>query len=276
MFSLSLLSLVLTAAQPAWQSDYAKAYKDAKTQKKDLFIYFRNDEGYDGIFQDEEVQQQLKKYVCLQLPTDYVYKGELLLDHPALEDMLRSPGILIVSMHNDQLEQYQEVVSAHPFVRSRYGWVPNYGVEEVKVILDLPPEATLTQRSMIYAVRVHPERPQSVYANPHAAFRSHARWHSRRQANARNQHHADIIAATHWLHGEVGDPSMGYASEVVAESWGNFVGGENVLEASFSCIDAWRHSSGHWGAVSRGHRFFGYDIAKSDNGTWYATGIFAD
>lgn len=275
MFLASILTLAFTAVEPTWHTDYAKAYKEARTQKKDLFIYFEYGDAYDDILRDEEIRQQLTKYVCLRLPVDYVYKGERLMDHSALEDMRGSPGILIVSLHNDQLEQYQEVVSAHPFIRSRYGWVPSYGAEEIKVILDLPPDATLTQRSMIYAVRVHPERPQSVYCDCHPAFRSHARWHSWRQASSRNQHHADIIAASNWLRGEV-EQSMGYASEVVAESWGNFVGGENVLEASFSCVDAWRHSSGHWGAVSRQHRYFAFDIARSDNGTWYATGIFAD
>jgi hypothetical protein len=70
--------------------------------------------------------------------------------------------------------------------------------------------------------------------------------------------------------------AMGSASEVVAESWGLVVGGENVLEAAFSCVDAWRQSSGHWGAVSRPQRYFGYDIARGGNGTWYATGIFAN
>jgi hypothetical protein len=91
----------------------------------------------------------------------------------------------------------------------------------------------------------------------------------------RRQHHADIIASSRRLGGEVGE-ALGNASEVVAESWGMVVGGETVLEAAFSCVDAWRHSSGHWGAVSRPHRYFGYDIAQGGNGTWYATGIFSD
>ncbi len=30
------------------------------------------------------------------------------------------------------------------------------------------------------------------------------------------------------------------------------------------------------GAVSRPHRYFGYDLCRGANGTWYATGIFAD
>jgi len=77
-----------------------------------------------------------------------------------------------------------------------------------------------------------------------------------------------------WLQSETG-VFLGGASEVVAESWGRVVGGESVLEAAFSCVDAWRGSPGHWGSVSRQHRYYGYDICRGANGTWYACGIFA-
>ncbi|OAI41598.1 hypothetical protein AYO40_03010 [Planctomycetaceae bacterium SCGC AG-212-D15] len=278
MFSLSLLSLVLTAAEPAtpsWHKEYAAAYKQARETKKDLFIYFRQDDTYDDVFEDPDVKEGLKEFVCVRIPTDYEHKGETLLNHDSFEDMMGYPGMVVVSLHDPDLPFYQEIVSAHPFVRSRYGWAPAYGAEQVKMILELPAHATLTQRSMIYAIRVHPEQPRSINAECHPAFLGHAERHSRRQARMLHQHHADILSASYQMSQEVGG-GVGPASEVVAESWGRVVGGENVLEAAFSCIDAWRHSSGHWGAVSRTHRYFGYDLARGENGTWYATGIFAD
>jgi hypothetical protein len=274
MLSLSLLSLVLAAAQPTWQTDYDRATRQAMREKKDLVIYFRSDDRLDQVIRDPEVQERLQKFVCLQLPADYVYQGQRLLDHSALSEMLGRPGLVVVSYHDDTLPFYQEAVSVHPFLRSHYHWVPEYGVNAVCIILDMPPEATLSQRSMIYAVSVHPERPRSIFARLNRAFLDHAQRHSQRQAQMQNQHHADIMAAMHRFQQETGQAVM--ASEVVAESWGNVVGGENVLEAAFSCVDAWRHSSGHWGAVSRDHAYFGYDIARGANGTWYATGIFAD
>jgi hypothetical protein len=274
MFSLSLLSLVLAAAQPTWQTDYDRATRQAMKEKKDLVIYFRGDDRLDQVIRDPEVQERLSRFVCLQLPADYSYQGQRLLDHSALADMLGRPGLVVVSYHDDQLPFYQEAVSVHPFVRSHYHWVPEYGVNAVCTILDMPPEGTLSQRSMIYAVSVHPERPRSILARLNKSFLDHAQRHSQRQARMQNQHHADIIAASHRFQESVGQYLM--ASEVVAESWGNVVGGENVLEAAFSCVDAWRHSSGHWGAVSRDHAYYGYDIARGANGTWYATGIFAD
>ncbi len=274
MFSLPILALVFAAATPSWHTDYDRATRQAIEEKKDLVIYFREDDRLDEVLGDSEVSEKLKQFVCLKLPASYQYQGQRLLDHPALREMMGRPGLVVVSYHDEDLPFYQEVVSVHPLVSSRYHWVPRYGVDEVSAILDLPPEASLTQRSMIYAIRVHPERPRSVYARLHQAFLNHAERHSQRQARMQNQHHADIIAAARVFESEVG--RMLAPSEVVAESWGTFVGGENVLEAAFSCVDAWRHSSGHWGAVSRNHSYFGYDIARGANGTWYATGIFAD
>ena len=144
--------------------------------------------------------------------------------------------------------------------------------KQVQITLDLPAKATLTQRSMIYAIRVHPEVPQSVYCVCHPAFMQHAQAHTKRQASMNNQHHADLIATSNWLRTQ--GANFSGASEVVAESWGRFVGGENVMEGSFACIDAWRHSSGHWGAVAGRHSYFGYDICQARDGTWYACGIF--
>jgi hypothetical protein len=238
-------------------------------------IYFQPDDRLEDVLVNKDVQNRLRKYVLLRVPASYEYKGKRLVNYDALEDMAGAAGLAVVSLHDDSLPTHNKVISAHPFVSSRYSWAPSYGKREVALILDLPPEATLSQRSMIYAVSVHPEQPRSIFGRGHAAFLGHAARHSARQASMNNQHHADLIGAINRMGGEMG-VGLGNGSEVVAESWGNFVGGETVLEASFSCVDAWRHSPGHWGAVSRPHSYFGYDIARGSNGTWYATGIFAD
>ncbi len=273
MMIATLLAMTLTNAEPAWMTDYDLATERAIREKKDLVILFQDDRELEDALRDADVRKSLSAFVCLRVSTKFEYHGKRLLDYGALEDMMGKPGLVIVSYHDDQLPQHGEPISVHPLVGSRYRWVPAYGAEQVKIILDLPARATVTQRSMIYAVRVHPEQPASVGGECHAAFLSHAQAHSQRQASMRRQHHADLIGASNWLRSQGADFSG--ASEVVAESWGNVVGGENVLEAAFSCIDAWRQSSGHWRAVAGQQRFFGYDIARAANGTWYATGIFA-
>jgi hypothetical protein len=275
MFLSSVLSLMLTAAEPnvTWQTSYEKATDLAMKEKKDLVVYFRDQGELDEALAEAEVAKSLARFVCLKIPTDYKVGDKRLLDYGVLSDMLGKPGLAVVSLHDKKVPTYATVISAHPATGSRYRWVPAYGAEQVKITLDLPAFATLSQRSMIYAVRVHPEVPQSVFSVCHPAFLEHAQTHSLRQAGMRRQHHADILAASGTLRSKV-ERGFSGTQEVVAESWGRFVGGENVLEAAFSCIDAWRHSSGHWGAVARRHTYFGYDIAQAANGTWYATGIF--
>jgi hypothetical protein len=274
MFNISLLTLVFAAVEPAWLTDYDQAVARACKDKKDLVIVFQADKELDDVMKDAEVKKRLEKFVCLKVPTSYKYQGKRLMEHAALSEMMSKPGLAIISYHDDKLETHGFVISAHPIAASRYKWAAEYGVGQVKLILDLPAFASLGQRSMIFAVSVHPERPQSVYSEVHPAFLKHAETHSQRQASAQRQHHANLGAAMNALRTQVGTP-VGAASEVVAESWGRVVGGENVLEAAYSCIDAWRGSPGHWGSVSRQHRYYGYDIARGANGTWYATGIFA-
>jgi hypothetical protein len=275
MFLSCVLSLVLSAVEPntTWHTNYEEATDSAMKEKKDLVIYFRAQGELDDALGDVEVAKKLDKFIRLKIPTDYQVAGKRLLDYPVLSDMLGRPGLAVVSYHDKKLPTFATVISVHPLTASRYRWVPAYGTEQIKITLELPPAATLSQRSMIYAVRVHPEVPQSVFSVCHPAFLEHAQNHSQRQASMQRQHHANIIAASGTLRGKV-ERGFAGASEVVAESWGRFVGGENVLEAAFSCIDAWRHSPSHWGAVARRHTYFGYDIAKGANGTWYATGIF--
>jgi hypothetical protein len=275
MLSLSALALAFASITPVWHEDYDRAYQRAIKEKKDLLIHFRADDRLDEVLADPSVREGLPNFVCLRLPASFAYQGKRLLDHEALAEMNGQPGLAVVSLHDGDLPTHEAVISVHPLQGSRYQWVPSYGPREVRYILDLPPKATLTQRSMMYALRVHPERPRSVFGQADPAFLGHAARHSARQAALRHQHHADLVGAMNRLGGEMGI-GLGNGSEVVAESWGLVVGGENVLEAAFSCIDAWRHSPGHWGAVAGAHRYFGYDLARGTNGTWYATGIFAD
>lgn len=273
MLNVSTLAMLMAIAQPQWQDNYTRATDKAIAEHKDLVIYFREEGELDQVFEDAGVKKQLESFVCLKLPIDFKVGDQRLVDTYALEDMQGKPGLAVISYHHKKLATFATAISVHPVTPSRYHWVPSYGVEQVKITLGLPANGTLSQRSMIYAVSVHPEVPQSVFCTCHAAFLDHAQQHSMVQARARRQHHCNLSAASSTLRSRV-ERGFSGTQEVVAQSWGSFVGGENVLEASFSCIDAWRHSPAHWGGVAGRHTFFGYDIARGSNGTWYATGIF--
>jgi hypothetical protein len=162
MLSATLLSLVVGIVQPAWHTSYDEAYVRAVKENKDLVIYFRGNDRLDDALVNPEVQKRLRQYVLLRVPASYEYKGKRLLNYDALDDMAGAAGLAVVSLHDEKLPTHNQVISAHPFVSSRYSWAPEYRAREVKLILDLPAEATLTQRSMIYAISVHPEQPRSV------------------------------------------------------------------------------------------------------------------
>lgn len=134
-------------------------------------------------------------------------------------------------------------------------------------MLDLPP-GTLTQRTLIYAVRTHPERPESTDGQPDPYLFDEAESHSEYQARIRLQGHHAWESRFHRINARL--PAGCLASEVCAESWP----GQGLLESAIECVRCWRFSSGHWSAVRQRHQVYGYDMKRGDNGVWYATGIF--
>jgi hypothetical protein len=68
----------------------------------------------------------------------------------------------------------------------------------------------------------------------------------------------------------LGRGTPGLPVEVVAESWPD----QDLMDSCVDCVASWRQSNGHWSAVKAQQASYGYDIRKSDNGIWYATGIF--
>jgi hypothetical protein len=134
------------------------------------------------------------------------------------------------------------------------------------VILTLPP-GTLTQRTLIYAVRTHPEKPASADGELSPYLLEETRDHSQYQADIRLQGHHFWESRFHRVMSRLNGSS---AREVCAESWP----GQNLVDAAEECVHSWRQSSGHWSAVRSPQRSFGYDMKRGSNGIWYATGIF--
>jgi hypothetical protein len=214
---------------------------------------------------DTEVRRMLQEFVCLRLPLDAkVALGGMdvvLLEHPTLREMLGRPGVAIADFAHADPKLHGCIVSVFPLTGNLF-----YGPAEMKVILDLPP-GTLTQRTLIYAVRIHPEKPASALGRADDRLLAEAGSHSQYQARICLQGHHGwnsrfprIIAR------------LGFAPrEVCAESWPR----QNLVESAIECVRCWRLSSGHWSAVQARNRAFGYDMKLGANGVWYATGIFA-
>ncbi len=257
----------------AWHTDYARAMELAERQGKMMLVYFfdpRKDKPRDRFesesLADATVRRKLEPYVRVKIPVDtrIVVQGKKvkLIEHGAFTEMLGNQGLAILDFSNKKSDHYGDVVSVFPLTE-KY----DYSVDQMKVILDLPP-GTLTQRTLIFAVRTHPDRPESTNGETNPILIEEAKLHSRYQARIRLQGHHQW--ATRFRRITARLPGGLTASEVCAESWA----GENLLQAAIECVRCWRLSSGHWSAVRAHHRYYGYDMKRGSNGIWYATGIF--
>ena len=254
-------------------TDYKAAMTEAAEDRKMMFIYFHDRRlnparrAFESrTLADRVIIEKLEPYVLVRLPRDatIVQNGKRirLLSHPAFAEMQNRQGVAIIDLAHERAEYYGHVVSTFPFSPGKY-----YSKKALSIILDLPP-GTLTQRTMIYAVRIHPEAPASTQGIFHNALADEAKEHADYQASILVQGHHSWESRFHRINAKL--PAGVMAQEVVAESWPN----EGLVEAAVDCVHSWRQSPGHWGAVRRRHPLFGYDIKRGRNGVWYATGIF--
>lgn len=277
LLSLNSFALGMTWSEAnniEWQSDYGKAMEMAKAEKKMMLIHFVDasrpakveelDKAFAEIVKDGETA---KKYVFTRLPVDAEIKSGgkpvKLLSHGAFTEMLGRPGLAVLDFVEPESKMYGHVVSVYPETESRQ---VRPGV--VRTILGLP-RGTLTQRSLVLAVRLHREQPKSAQAAWEPVLAEETEQHSQHQASINLQGHHNWDHRFHRIMGRLGNGMV--AQEVCAESWP----GQPLMDAAEECVHSWRQSSGHWGAVSAEQASFAYDMKKGSNGTWYATGIFA-
>jgi len=185
--------------------------------------------------------------------------GAGLVGDPGLVEMRRGPGLFVVDYAHGEFTG--RIVSILPRTPGKYY---RFSPSHIDELASLPP-GTLTQRSLILAVRLHPENPQSTQGMCDPQLCREAAAHSGHQASIRRQGHHDWQTRSQRIAG-----GRGGASEVCAESWEN----QDLLDSCVDCVASWRQSSGHWNAVRSPQAAYGYDIRRGSNGIWYATGIF--
>lgn len=261
-----------------WLDNYGEAMKQAELGRKMLLVYFyaaeptENQRRFEAeASTNRDVLDLLKKdYLAVRLPTDYEVSvgGERsrLLDHEAFAELGGRPGLAVIDFAHKSEDYHGYVVSLLPLTNGKYY---RFDPIHLRTMLDLP-AGTLTQRTMIFAVRIHPERPASTFGRADRVLLDEALEHSRHQARIRRQGHHNWSQRFQRIAQLLGGGLM--PKEVVAESWP----GEGLVDAAVDCVDSWRQSSGHWGAVRATQVRYGYDIKKGENGIWYATGIFGD
>jgi hypothetical protein len=257
----------------SWHDDYRQAMSAAVEQQRNMFILFcqpgsnATQQAFErqALADPKSREKLIRELVLLKLPSNAVItsggKPLELLKHAAFAEMVNHPGMAIIDLAHPQAEYYGHVVSTFPFMTGKY-----YKRPILSVVLNLPP-GTLTQRTMIYAVRVHPEAPASTQGQFHRVLADEANRQSHYQAAILVQGHQNWDSRVHRIstRSPISSPQ-----EVVAESWPS----ENLVDACIDCVDSWRQSPGHWEAVRSRHPVFGFDIQRGRNGIWYATGIF--
>jgi hypothetical protein len=268
----------ISTGEVNWINDYAEGMRQAELSHKMLMIYFYNPEGSanqhrferESLAEAEAVDVLKRDYIAVRIPVDYELKtgDELspLLSHDAFSELHNRAGIVIIDFMHDAEDVNGHVVSILPLENGKYY---RFDPHHLTTLLDLP-AGSLTQRMMIFAVRVHPESPLSTTGDADNTLFDEARDHSHHQAQIRNQGHHNWGQRFARIIGRL--PGGLLAKEVVAESWPN----EGLVDACVDCVDSWRQSSGHWSAVRNTQIRYGYDIKKGSNGIWYATGIFGD
>jgi hypothetical protein len=258
----------------AWHDDYHAGLGDAQARRKLALIWFydpqsaaENDRLQQTVLAQPSIAALLQQhFVALKLPANAsaLSQGEnvTLLNHPAFFEMRRSPGLAILDMTDESSPVFRQVVSVYPFTRGPIS------AEKLAVLLDLP-RGTLTQRTLIFAVRTHPESPASTTGHFSQILTRETENHAWHQASITLQGHHNWDSRFHAINAQL--PGGLAAREVCAESWP----GQNLLDAAEECVHSWRQSPGHWQAVSSPHTLFAYDMKRGHNGTWYAAGIFA-
>ena len=264
-------------SQLDWMTDYNEAMELAQKQRKMLLILFcgseenpLRDQFESQALDENEIGSKLADFVLVRIPLDATItvndEPVCISQHDSFHELKGQEGLAIIYYVHKDAEYYDRVVNVFPLVPGKYY---RYQPEHLSVILDLPP-GTLTQRTMVFAVRIHPETPESTKGEWCSVLHEEATSHSDYQANIRVQGHHNWGSRFQRILGRL--PAGLLAQEVVAESWPH----EGVVDAAVDCVDSWRQSPGHWSAVRASQPRFGYDMRRGANGIWYATGLFGN
>jgi hypothetical protein len=256
-----------------WHEDYHASLDEAQSRRKLALVWFfdpsaasENERFEQEILARPQIAALINQHCVaarLELRGSVLSRGEqvVLIDHPAFAEMLHSPGLALIDMTDETSPHFRQVVSVYPF---QHGAI---SAEKLAVMLYLP-RGSLTQRTLIFAVRTHPEHPASTTGHLSPLLSRETENHAWHQASIKLQGHHNWDSRFHAINAEL--PGGLLAKEVCAESWP----GQTLLGAAEECVHSWRQSPGHWNAVRSKHVLYGYDMKRGANGIWYAAGIF--
>jgi hypothetical protein len=259
-----------------WHTDYTQAYRQARDERKMLLIFFRNEANsriagfYErDVLTSAELRESLSRVVRVVLPLDAVRPFRApeipdlkMLDHSSFKYMYHRQGIAMIDLTDPDSELYGMVVSAHPFTPGMH-----YTVRGTKLVLNLP-KGTVTQRALVYAVRLHPAAPVSTTDGKCDSYLC-------KQA----RHSSNLMMA----YGSVGHHDWGTRYNEIAAAKGKsamevaaMAGNTGLIQAAIQVVDQWYGSPAHWQIMSAPASIFGYDLVHDSAGNWWGTGLFAN
>ncbi len=259
-----------------WHVDYSAAYREAREARKMLFVFFRDESHpriadlYEhDILSHADAQAALSEVVRVAVPLDTLCPtcnpdeaGQRMLTHGSFKFMYGRQGIAMIDLTNPGSEHHGQVVSAHPFTPGRY-----YTVHGTKIVLGLP-QGTVTQRALIYAVRIHPASPMSATTGKcHGFMCKMANESSKLMAQYGSVGHHDWGNRYNNIAAQTGRSG----SEVAAGA-----GNTHLIDAAIQVVEQWYGSPTHWGIMSAPSAIFGYDLVRDSAGNWWGTGVFAN
>jgi hypothetical protein len=259
-----------------WHIDYSEAYRQARDERKMLVLFFRDEAApriadvYErDVLASDELKELLAKFVRVVLPLDVRHPvcdaespGTKMLEHSSFQYMYGRQGIAIIDLTEPKSELDGRVVSAHPFSNGRL-----YTTRGTKIILGLP-RGTVTQRALIYAVRLHPYAPISTTAGQCHGYL------------CKQAHQSSHLMMTY---GSVGHHDWGTRYTEIAATTGKSAmevaamsGNRSLIDAAIEVVDQWYGSPAHWQIMSSPASIFGYDLVHDSAGNWWGTGLFAN
>lgn len=288
-FTEDVLEYTMKYAEPLhWETDYKYAVREAEDLARYLLIYLYADSDLDIpetladlsvipactefetlVLNDDSVRSGLKKYVLLKLPMDAkvaTINGETqpIYSLPGFEHMLELPGLVVIDFSNRNMPFFGEVVGILPFMQ---GECPT--AQQTEVFLNLPP-GTLTQRTLTYAVRIHPDKPLSSDGEPLPIVVWETTAHALYQAERGIISHINFGTRSAKIKEMIG--GEGKPAEICAMSQSC----TSLFEGALSCMRLWRYSSRHWAIAKKEHTYYGYDMALGKSGAWHGVGYFID
>src|SRR5262245_51193817 len=243
----------------SWQDDYAAAREAAVGAHRPLLVWFydpaqehANAKFVAEVLSEAAVAERIQTaYVAVKVPLDAKSQADgasgRLIEHAAFAELRGQGGLAIIDLADKNAPTHGLVVSVYPLARRAIS------PEHLTVLLNLP-SGTLTQRTLIFAVRTHPGRPASATGDMHPLLAAEAEAHSRHQARINFQGHHNWDARFQSINARL--PAGHVSYEVCAESWP----GQPLLEAAEECVASWSQSSGHWSQISRRAEYYGYDM----------------